>query len=210
MGTARPSTKDKLLVDATRSYRGDKGARLRLAWSDAQASGEDEDAGDLAKTFGTEWLFGHAIGRAEIDTGANDPSWFSLKTTWSRPGLVQRGDGIVAVALPIQVHLDLRRLVLGDQARASDYAVSIADDTVELEVQAPAGHRLVGLPAPARIEAGPVSLDVRWSRAGRGAKLEYRFTNGARIVSAEHGPMLAEIGEELRRLLRTRLLFAPE
>lgn len=216
--TATPSTGDKLLVDVTRSYAGERGGRLRMAFEDRVAEWREEhparrDSEDRRdREFAVAWLFGHSVGRTEVTVRADDPGFFALATSFSRPGLVQRGDGLVAVSLPIIVHEDLSHLVgpaAGEQ-RVSDFSFSLARDRIDLEVQAPAGYRLVDVPETRSLQAGPVSLEVRWEREGKGAALSYNLAVRERIVGAQHTPELEQIAEELRRLLRTRLLFVPE
>ncbi len=216
--TATPTTGDELLVDMTRTYQGDRGGRLRAAFADVMARWTTEDP-DLRATedvrdrdFAVEWLFGHRVGPTEVTAHDEAPGSFSLHTSFSRPGLVQRGDGLVAVSLPIQVHEDLRHLIgpPPGEARVSDFAFSVALDRIDLEVQPPPGHQLVDVPQTRSLQAGPVSLEVTWTRSGKGANLAYRLAVHEPIVSAEHTPDLEQIGEELRRLLRTRLLFVPE
>ena len=211
--SARPSTGDKLLAEATREYVGEWGARLRAAWLDTSSRKEGLDRSEEAKqrrSFATEWLFGHRVGQTEVLLSKEEPSAFGVSTMFSRQGYVQRGDGLVAVALPIEVHPGVARLVVSGAARESDFAFDIADDVIELEIVAPAGYRLVDVPPDRSVDAGPVSLQVRWSTTEDGAKLDYRFLVPTRVISAEHAPALARIGEELRRLMRTRLLFVPE
>ncbi len=216
--TATPSTGDKLLVDITRAYQGERGGRLRSAYLDDQAEWEkDNPAGRGSqdkrnREFAVQWLFGHRVGRTEVRTVEDDPGFFELQTSFSRPGFVQRGDGLVAVSLPILVHDDLRHLVgpSPDEQRVSDYAFSLAMDRIELKVLPPAGYRLVDVPESRALEAGPVVLEVTWTAEGLGARLDYRFSVSERIVPATQTAALQEIGEEMRRLLRTRLLFVPE
>ena len=216
--TATPSTGDKLLVDITRTYRGERGGRLRAAYLDDEAEWEQEaPAGRESRdkrnrAFAVQWLFGHRVGRTDVSLEADDPSFFELHTSFSRPGYVQRGDGLVAVSLPILVHDGLRHLVGpgADDERISDFAFSLAKDRIDLDVLPPAGYRLVDVPESRALEAGPVALGVAWTAQGKGARLAYRFSVSEVVVAAEHTPGLQAIGEELRRLLRTRLLFVPE
>ena len=212
---AAPTTGDKLLVHATRTYTGARGAALGAAWNDRidrveDGRGRRAAIDKEARSFASEWLFGHRVGASEVVTQDDDPGFFSLATTYSREGLVQRGDAIVAVSLPMQVHPELRRVVPAGEPRRAAFEFSVAQDGIVLLVEAPAGHRLVGLPPSHALSAGPVRLNIEWSQDSDGARLRYTLDVPERVVGAEHAAALAEIGEELRALLRTRLLFVPD
>ncbi|MCO4772310.1 MAG: hypothetical protein KDA24_19910 [Deltaproteobacteria bacterium] len=217
-GTMTPTSGSTLVLDLTHTYRGASGAALRRMWQDRRArwatqpSAERGSESTEAREFAQEVLFGHEVGRTRITAPRDDGALFELSTGYSRGGLVQRSEEVVVVALPVDLHDELIWLV-GPEAgrqRAADYALSLTDDEVELEVIAPRGTKLVGLPQPVDVSAGPVSLSVAWSETDKGARLQYRFVVGERLVPASHAKDLERVSEELRRLQRTRLLFVPE
>ncbi len=217
-GTMTPTAGTNLILDVHRRYHGASGAALRTLWLDRKARWAEQPRdsrdteGQESRDFAAEVLFGHAVSRSDIDVAGNDGSLFELDAAYPRAGLVQRGDDVVVVALPVGVPEELLTLVGPEEGRerSADYALALTDDEVDIEVIAPRGTRLAGLPEPLEVTAGPVALSVRWSETDRGVRLRYRCIVGSRVVSAAYARDLERVGEELRRLRRMRLLFVPE
>jgi len=217
VGTMTATSGSSLILSLDRTYGGATGATLDTLWGDELAEWAERDRrtrdskAETERAFANEYLLRHEASDVEIDVD-RAAGTFTLGARTSRRGLVQHADEVVVVAPPVDLDEDLLWLVnKGDGGpRSADFELSVLHDTLDIEIVGPPGTRLAGLPPAADVVAGPVSLSVRWTETENGARLEYVYRISQRIVPAAHADGLHRVGEELRRLRRTRLLFVPE